>query len=51
MDVAQQDAVPTLEAQGRLLGQHDQLLTDIWASLQNLNASVTDLLTSGKWNR
>ncbi|TWW62376.1 hypothetical protein D4764_04G0010230 [Takifugu flavidus] len=49
MDPADQDAVRrTLEAQGRLLGQHDQLLTDIWASLQTLNASVTDLLSSGR---
>uniref|UniRef100_A0A674PMU1 Gypsy retrotransposon integrase-like protein 1 n=1 Tax=Takifugu rubripes TaxID=31033 RepID=A0A674PMU1_TAKRU len=38
----------TLEAQGRLLGQHDQLLTDIWTSLQTLNASVTALLASGR---
>uniref|UniRef100_A0A674MXQ5 Gypsy retrotransposon integrase-like protein 1 n=1 Tax=Takifugu rubripes TaxID=31033 RepID=A0A674MXQ5_TAKRU len=38
----------TLEAQGRLLGQHDQLLTDIWTSLQTLNASVTDLLAPGR---
>ncbi|TWW57368.1 Retrotransposon-derived protein PEG10 [Takifugu flavidus] len=40
MDPADQDAVHrTLEAQGRLLGQHDQLLTDIWASLQSLLSS------------
>uniref|UniRef100_A0A674MVG2 DUF4939 domain-containing protein n=1 Tax=Takifugu rubripes TaxID=31033 RepID=A0A674MVG2_TAKRU len=38
----------TLHAQGRLLGQHDQLLTDIWTSLQTLNASVTALLASGR---
>ncbi|TWW77617.1 hypothetical protein D4764_12G0010070 [Takifugu flavidus] len=38
MDPADQDAVRrTLEAQGKLLGQHDQLLSDIWASLQTLN--------------
>ncbi|TWW54905.1 hypothetical protein D4764_0240660 [Takifugu flavidus] len=49
MDPADQDAVRrTLEAQGRLLGQHDQLLTDIWSSLQTLNASVTALLASGR---
>ncbi|TWW71165.1 hypothetical protein D4764_17G0006480 [Takifugu flavidus] len=49
MDPADQDAVRrTLEAQGRLLGQHDQLLTDIWTSLQTLNASVTNLLASGR---
>ncbi|TWW56099.1 hypothetical protein D4764_08G0000860 [Takifugu flavidus] len=49
MDPADQDAVRrTLEAQGRLLGQHDQLLTDIWTSLQTLNASVTALLASGR---
>uniref|UniRef100_A0A674MMR7 DUF4939 domain-containing protein n=1 Tax=Takifugu rubripes TaxID=31033 RepID=A0A674MMR7_TAKRU len=49
MDPADQDAVRrTLEAQGRLLGQHDQLLTDIWTSLQTLNASVTNLLSSGR---
>ncbi|TWW73589.1 hypothetical protein D4764_15G0009830 [Takifugu flavidus] len=49
MDPADQDAVHRmLEAQGRLLGQHDQLLTDIWTSLQTLNASVTNLLSSGR---
>eukprot|EP00066_Takifugu_rubripes_P027223 XP_011616489.1 PREDICTED: uncharacterized protein LOC105418518 [Takifugu rubripes] len=48
MDSADQDAVRrTLEAQGRLLG-HDQLLMDIWTSHQTLNASVTDLLSSGR---
>nr|AAG60684.1 gag-protease [Takifugu rubripes] len=48
MDLADQDAVRrTLEARGRLLGQHNQLLTDIWASLQSLNTSVTDLLSLG----
>lgn len=49
MDPADQDAVRcTLEAQGRLLSQHNQLLTDIWTSLQTLNASVTNLLSSGR---
>ncbi|TWW59873.1 hypothetical protein D4764_06G0014030 [Takifugu flavidus] len=49
MDPVDQDAVRrTLEAQGRLLGQHDQLLTDIWTLLQTLNASVTDLLSTGQ---
>ncbi|TWW82149.1 hypothetical protein D4764_01G0019640 [Takifugu flavidus] len=48
MDPADQDAVHhRLETRGRLLGQHDHLLTDIWASLQTLKASVTDLLTPG----
>ncbi|TWW79717.1 hypothetical protein D4764_10G0007470 [Takifugu flavidus] len=46
MDPADQGAVRRkLEAWGRLLGQHDQLLTDIWTLLQTLNASVADLLT------
>lgn len=45
---ADQDAVRRmLEAQGWLLGQNDQLLTDIWTSVQTFNASVTDLLCSG----
>lgn len=49
MDLADQDTVRrTLEAQGRLLGQQDQLLTDIWASLQTLNTSVTDLFSLGQ---
>lgn len=49
MDPADQDAVRrTLEAQGRFLGQHDQLLTDIWTLLQTLNASVTSLISSGQ---
>lgn len=38
----------TLGTQGRLLAHHDQLLSDIWASLQTLKASVTGLLTLGQ---
>lgn len=46
IDLADHDAVcHTLEAQGWLLGQHDQLLSDIWASLQTLNGSIMALLT------
>lgn len=49
MDPADQDAVRhTLEAQGRLLGQLDQLFADIWTLLQTLNASGMDLLSSGQ---
>lgn len=49
MDLADQDAVRcTLEAEGKLLRKHDQLLSDIWTSLQTLNASMTNLLTSGQ---
>ncbi|TWW76604.1 hypothetical protein D4764_13G0012660 [Takifugu flavidus] len=49
MDPADQDAVRcTLEAQEKLLGKHDQLLTDIWTLLQTLNASVTNLPSSGQ---
>lgn len=48
MDPVDQDAVRrTLEAQGRLLGHHDQLLLDIWISLHTLNVSIMDLLTPG----
>lgn len=44
MDPVDQDAVcRTLEAQGRLLGHHDQL-SDIWT----LNVSMMDLLTPGR---
>lgn len=49
MYLADKDAVHRmLEAQGRLLDQYDHLLTDIWTSLQALNASVTDMLTFGQ---
>lgn len=49
MDPADQDTVRcTLEAQGKLLGKHDQLLSDLWTLLQILNARETNLLTSGQ---